>query len=249
MSQVSGTHAGNGKPLAPSGIRNAVAACIVLLAPWNLGPAAAADCRDDPAPNVDWQDCEKHRLMLSGSDLSGANLREANFTSTDFSGAKLTGANLEKATLVRASLAGASADKANFARIEAYRANFSGISAQGASFASGEGQRADFSGANLTGADFEKAELGRANFRKAKITGARFPFANLSRADFREAVFEGPIDFEMAFLFLTRIEGLDLSAATGLTQQQVDLTCGSADTKLPAGLMAPKSWPCAFDFD
>jgi uncharacterized protein YjbI with pentapeptide repeats len=223
-----------------------VAAAIFSILPIN--PAAAA-CRAPASPYVDWQDCEKDKLMLGASDLTGANLSGVNFTSTDLAETTLMGANLEKATLVRASLAGARADKANFAKIEAYRANFARISAQNASFASAEVERADFSEANLTGADFEKAELGRAEFKKATLTGTRFPFANLSRADFTGTAFEGPIDFQMAFLFLTRIEGVDLSAATGLQQWQIDLACGDAKTKLPSGLNAPASWPCKFTND
>ena len=106
-----------------------------------------------------------------------------------------------------------------------------------------------FSGANLTGADFQKAELGRVNFSKATITGTSFPMANLSRAELRGTTFEGPIDFTDAFLFLARLEGLDLSKATGLQQVQIDLACGDAKTKLPAGLKAPATWPCKFESD
>jgi uncharacterized protein YjbI with pentapeptide repeats len=212
-------------------------------------PASAADCQSSPYPKVDWSDCNKGMLVLSGGDLSGANLAGTDFSSTDLRNANLEGANLEKATLVRASLAGAKADKANFAHLEAYRTNFAGISAQGASFAGAEVQRADFSEANLTGADFQKAELGRVNFAKATLTGTSFPMANLSRAEMRGAIFEGPIDFTDAFLFLTRLEGLDLSKAKGLEQAQIDLACGNAKTKLPAALKAPASWPCKFESD
>ena len=212
-------------------------------------PAAGADCQSSPYPKVDWTECNKGMLVLSGSDLSGANLAGTDFSSTDLRDANLEGANLEKATLVRASLAGAKADKASFAKIEAYRTSFAGLSAQGASFAGAESQRADFTGANLTGADFQKAELGRANFGRATITGTSFPMANLSRAEMRGTTFEGPIDLTDAFLFLTRLEGLDLSKATGLQQQQIDLACGDAKTKLPAGLKAPATWPCKFEDD
>ena len=179
-------------------------------------PAAAADCQSSAYAKVDWSECNKGMLVLSGSDLSGANLADTDFSSTDLRNANLEGANLEKATLVRASLAGAKADKANFAKIEAYRTSFAGMSAQGASFAGAELQRADFTGANLTGADFQKAELGRVNFGKATLTGTSFPMANLSRAEMRGTTFEGAIDFTDAFLFLARLEGLDLSKATGL---------------------------------
>ncbi|WP_425336115.1 pentapeptide repeat-containing protein [Sinorhizobium numidicum] len=211
--------------------------------------AESADCKSSSAAGTDWHDCNKRQLMLGGSDLEGANLVNTDFTLTDLRGANLASANLEKATLVRASLAGAKADKANFTRVEAYRGNFSGISAENASFVSAELQRTEFAGARLMGADFEKAELGRANFDKAVLTGTQFPMANLARADLSGAVFEGSIDFSRAFMFLTRIESLDLSAAKGLQQEQIDLACGDAATKLPAGLSAPAKWPCPPDDD
>ncbi len=122
-----------------------------------------------------------------------------------------------------------------------------GVSADGASFANAELQRADFSRARLNGANFERAELGRAKFDRAKLKGIRFSFANLSRADLSGAIIEGPIAFDRAVLFLTRIEGMDLSAATGLRQAQIDLGCGDAMTKLPPGVSVPASWPCKFD--
>lgn len=209
--------------------------------------AYAANCKGPSAPGADWSDCNKKQLMLGGIDLEGGNLANTDFTLTDLRGANLTAANLEKATLVRSSLAGARADKANFAKVEAYRSSFAGISAEGASFNSSELQRTNFSGARLTGADFEKAELGRANFDKAVITGTRFPMANLSRATFSGSTFEGPLDFTGAFMFLTRIEGVDLSAATGLEQEQINLTCGDSATKLPQGLTIPANWPCPVD--
>ena len=114
---------------------------------------------------------------------------------------------------------------------------------------SAELARADFSGAELTGVDFAKADLGRANFAGATITGTKFDLSNLARVEFKDVVFKGPISFDRAFLYLTRIEGLDLSAATGLAQWQIDLTCGDDKTKLPAGLAVPKNWPCKFAND
>jgi uncharacterized protein YjbI with pentapeptide repeats len=225
----------------------ALAAALAMPMAFSGGPATAADCGSSAAPGLDWRDCSKRSIVIPGSDLQGADLFSTDFTMTDLSGSNLTGANLEKASLMRASLAGAQAGKANFSRIEAYRTNFSGISAEGASFAAAELQRADFTGAKLTGGNFEKAELGRANFDNAVLTGAKFSFANLSRADLSSATFEGPIVLDHAFMFLTRIEGLDLSAATGLEQAQVNLACGNEQTKLPAGLAAPDGWPCASD--
>ena len=213
----------------------------------SLSPAQAASCKSEPAPSIDWQDCSKASLVLQESPLDGANLFSTDFSYTDLRGSSLIGANFEKATLIRSSLAGSKAEKANFTRIEGYRTVFSQISAPGASFNSAELQRADFTGADLTGADFEKTELGRANFTDAVITGARFPMANLSRAQLQAAKFEGALDFNGAFLFLTHIEGMDLSQATGLEQWQIDQACGDQATKLPSGLKASTDWPCDSD--
>jgi uncharacterized protein YjbI with pentapeptide repeats len=217
----------------------------VVLAAFSLSAnAALAKCSAAAAPGVDWTECDKKLIILDGSDLNDANLTGVDFTSTDLRNSNLLAANFEKATLVRASLADSNAKGAKFDRIEAYRTNFSRINAQDAVFTGGEMQRSNFTGANLVNVDFTKAELGRADFTDADITGTKFALANLARADFRKAKFSGPIDFADSFFFLTRIAGLDLSAATGLGQWQIDMSCGDEKTKLPAGLTAPQSWPC-----
>ena len=211
-------------------------------------PAIAAyDCRAAAAPGVNWEGCDRKLLMLRSSDLSGAKLADANLTSTDLRDSNLVEADFEKATLFRASLAGAKAAGTKFDRIEAYRADFTGIDAAGASFASAELQRASFEGALLAKADFTKADLGRAQFHGADLTGSRFSLANLARADFRGIVPSTSVDFDGAFLFIARLEGLDLSTATGLKQQQIDIACGDEKTLLPDGLMSPAAWPCKFD--
>lgn len=211
------------------------------------GSAEAAHCKGPPAPGLDWSGCNKSHLMLPGANLKGANLSSVDFTLTDLREADFRSANLEKAKLVRASLAGASAQNAIFARVEAHRASFVQFFAQDVSFTNAELQRADFSRAHLVGVDFEKAELGRAKFQGAILKDVRFSLANLSRADFSGASLAGSIAFDGTILFLTRVEGIDLSTATGLLQSQLDMACGNAATKLPPGLTAPASWPCEFD--
>lgn len=224
-----------------------------LLAIGLLGLAAPAaradDCRSAAASGIDWTRCDKQRLMLGGSDLSGARLGEANFTATDLMNTTLDGADLEKAKLLRASLADASAKGTRFARVEAYRTSFRNLDAPGASFEGAELQRSDFRGATLSKANFTKAELGRSQFDGAELGGTSFALASLARADFRGAKLSAPLDFDRAFLFLTRLEDLDLSAATGLTQMQLDMACGNDGTVLPEGLTRPKTWPCGFDQD
>ena len=212
-------------------------------------PAAAIDCRSAPTPGIDWQGCDKKLLMLGGSDLQDAKLGETDFSATDLRGANLAGANLEKAKFIRATLAGASAKGTSFARVEAYRTDFNGLIADDASFESAELQRSNFSGSQLSNANFTKADLGRSQFDGAEIGGSRFALANLARADFRKATMTEPVDFDRAFLFLTRLEGVDLAAATGLVQWQVDMTCGDDNTVLPPGLKKPATWPCKFEQD
>jgi uncharacterized protein YjbI with pentapeptide repeats len=221
----------------------------ICLAATGAQHARADDCRNEPAPDVNWQNCDKTRLMLGGSDFKNAKLLETDFTTTDLRNTNLSGADLEKAKLVRASLAGATATGARFARIEAYRTDFGGIAADGASFESAELQRSNFKDAKLSKTNFTKADLGRSQFDGAELGGSRFALANVSRTDFRGARFSSPVDFDRAFFFLARLEGLDLSAATGLSQWQVDMACGDDTTVLPPGLNTPAQWPCKFDQD
>jgi uncharacterized protein YjbI with pentapeptide repeats len=219
----------------------------MMISTFGYRHALAGECSSMASPGLDWSECTKKNLVIPGSELEGANLFNTDLAQTDLSGSNLKSANLEEATLVRTSFAGAKAEKANFAKVEAYRSNFAGVAADGASFANAELQRSNFSGAQLTGANFEKAELGRANFDQATLKDVRFSLANLSRADLRTAHIDGQIVFDRAFMFLTRIEGVDLSAAQGLEQAQIDLACGNAATKLPTGLSTPASWPCQSD--
>lgn len=224
-------------------------AAVIAVGSCFMVPAAqaAGSCGSSAAANVDWSGCVKKNLMMSGNDFQGANLSEADFSMTDLRNNNLTGANLQKARLIRSWFTGSTADKADFSRIEGYRAGLQNVSAKNANFESAELQRANFSSSILTGANFEKAELGRTTFDKADVTDVDFTLANLSRADISKAVFTTPPRFDRSFMFLTRIEGLDLSNAVDLAQAQVDLACGDTATKLPTGLRAPASWPCPKD--
>ncbi|MCB1465248.1 MAG: pentapeptide repeat-containing protein [Nitratireductor sp.] len=223
----------------------AVAAGLVAaIAPWPASIANAADCNADPKPGIDWGGCRKRNLIIGGSDLSGANLSETDFTSTDLRKSGLDGADLSKANLLRSMLDSSKAAGANFEKAIGFRTSFAGTDLTAARFGKSEMQRADFTGAALANVDFEKSELGRAIFTDADINGTNFTYSNVARADFRLARFETPIDFTGAYFFLTRIEGLDLSQAVGLAQWQVDMACGDTTTKLPAGMATPTTWPC-----
>lgn len=237
------------RPHAPRKPGLVCGALLTMLAVVTLFAAEsqAASCRADASAQIDWSGCNKRLLMLGGSVFDGADLQGTDFTFTDLRGSSFNKANLRKAKLIRSSLASSQLQESNLAKVEAYRGDFSDANAENAKFNNAEMQRATFENAKLVGADFTKAELGRADFEGATLTGTKFTMANLSRARFTGASFTGPIDFEDAFLLLTRIEGLDLSKATGLDQRQIDIACGDAKTKLPEGLTTPAEWPCPED--
>lgn len=73
--------------------------------------------------------------------------------------------------------------------------------------------------------------MSRAIMPRNIFTGANLAGANLTKA----------------FLYRSRFEGVDLSKVNGLTQAQLDETCGDQATTLPPGLVAPKLWPCGED--
>ncbi len=103
----------------------------------------------------------------------------------------------------------------------------------------------DFSGANLSrqctrngnfaGANFDRVTAPDSCLASADLTGASFRYADLQGADLTNAVLKNA-DFTGARLLSVSIEGADLSSAKGLTQSQIDLVCGDAETRLPSGL-------------
>jgi uncharacterized protein YjbI with pentapeptide repeats len=205
---------------------------------------AYAACGDNPKQGVNWKGCRKRNLMLSGTDLKKANLEAANFSSTDMRGSEFDEANFHKAVLLRVAFDGSSAKGAVFEKAIVYRVSFKKTDLSQAIFHKSEMLRVNFSKANLTGVDFSKSEAGRTIFHDAKMGNNDFSFANLARADFRKAKLNGPLEFEGAYFYQTRIEGTDLTGATGLKQWQIDMACGDEKTVLPEGLNKPDDWKC-----
>ena len=145
--------------------------------------------------------------------------------------------------LMRARLWDADLRGAQLVKTIASRADFSRANLEGADLTKSEMSRAVLEQANLRGADLKKAEFSRAHFAGADLTNASFNFANVARTEFNGAKLDG-VDMAGAYTYLMRIEGTDLSATRGLTQDQLDIACGDDRTKLPAGLAVPPDWPC-----
>jgi uncharacterized protein YjbI with pentapeptide repeats len=217
-----------------------------LLFVWFFMGAAQAGCKSPAAPSVDWSNCNKELLQLDGNDLTGANLQSSFLSGTSLVAAKLPNANLQMSELVRTSFKEADLSGANLEKSLSSRADFTGAMLKGTRLVKAEFLRVSFEGADLSTADLSDGEFSRNSFIKANLSGANLSGAMLQRAAFGEANLAGA-SFKRAYLYWTRLEGVDLSQAVDLTQAQIDIACGNAQTKLPAGLTTPAHWPCAED--
>jgi uncharacterized protein YjbI with pentapeptide repeats len=83
---------------------------------------------------------------------------------------------------------------------------------------------ADFSYAIVPNARFIGAVLEDASFRQVNAPNAVFTAAMVDRADFTGA----------------KLQGADLEDAIGLTQDQLNVACGDAQTRLPEGMTIPR---------
>lgn len=102
--------------------------------------------------------------------------------------------------------------------------SLNGAHLEGALLFNSHFEKAFLVGANLEGADleevhFEGARLIDANFKNSKLTGTHFDNAQLLDAHF---------------------EGVDMSTATGLTQEQINLAIVDEQTRLPNGIIMRK---------
>ena len=225
-------------------------ACAAVIAtpfgPSAISPAQAA-CGDSAGKGVDWADCRKRSLIVSGTDFTEANFTRADLSSSDLRESTLVGASFEKANIVRASLAGSDATGANFNGVIASRTDFSEVNLTNADLGKAEIVRGNFSNSILKNIDMSKGEFFRIEFEGADLADVDFSSSNLARSDFRGATFSGPISMANTFLFLTRLEGLDMSQVSGLQPWQLELACGDDSTVLPSGVARPAAWPCSDD--
>ena len=176
-------------------------------------------------------------INLTGADLSGLDLREANFEgawleSVNFSNSNLSGANFKSAVLAHAQFDGAIAigaafHKANLGKARLAGAVFDGADFSGAmmmhcAFAATQMRRAVFAQTQLLEttwgeADWQGAQLRGQTFYKLDLKGMRLSEADLSGANFIECDLTA-VDLQAARLenatFVTcRLDGADLRQA------------------------------------
>lgn len=131
---------------------------------------------------VDLVEAQLSRANFRQADLSNSILLEANLSHTILWGANLSHANLWKANLSgadisqNANLSHAVLTNANLSDASLFLANLSGAGLQGANLAGVSLSRANLTGANLRGADLTRVHLAAANLTGAnlsEVTGLR----------------------------------------------------------------------------
>ncbi len=142
-------------------------------------------------------------VILTGVDLTNANLTGMDLTNANLTGATLTGANLYQVTLTGAILTGADLTGVKSGRIVGIptlptiyvmrlgyivgpNVNLSGAILSGMTL-NVNFRSASLAGANLTGAHLFLANLRRANLTGAILTGANLRYANLGSANLQYA--------------------------------------------------------------
>lgn len=237
-------------------IRLASLVFITFLAASILSPhegfitrSAHASCTDTAAPSVNWENCRKRNLIMDNFNFSGSNFTRADLSASDLRNSNLQEVTFIKTNLVRASLAGSNAQGANFEGVVASRTDFSNGNYQNANFLKAEIGRSNFSNSNLENANMSKADFSRVNFFNSNLKGVSLNFTNISRTNLTGILIDENFSLKGAYMFLTRIEGLDLSTSKTLKQWQIDMACGNKATILPQGITAPDTWPCDFEVD
>lgn len=120
------------------------------------------------------------RLSLAGTNLSGYDLSDGDFTGANFKGAYLCGTNFAGARLNRSDFQLAVLENADFYGAEAGGASFSAAFCGSTRFAHANLNDATFIDADLRAADFTGARLERSDLRGAALDGARLDQKRLS---------------------------------------------------------------------
>lgn len=113
------------------------------------GEQAVVNCKEKPAPGVNWSNCRMSGLQLLKSDLKGANLYSAVLYGSNLYGSNLSSANLSYADL----------SMTNLSYVEFLHAILKGASLHNADLTNTDLSEADLSYADLTGAKLQGAIL------------------------------------------------------------------------------------------
>ena len=158
---------------------------------------------------------------VKGADLSGANLQGADLRDANLQGVDLIGANLQGAILWDADLQGAELIGANLQGATLWNADLQGAFLKSAKLQGATLEVANLEGAFLTYADLEGANLKYANLEGATLWGADLQGADLRGANLqaylRDASLQGAdlrgANLQGAYLWGADLQGADLEGA------------------------------------
>lgn len=105
----------------------------------------------------------------------------------------------------------------------------------------------NFGFGNFTGVWFSSADLRHSYFGHANLREASFINANLRQVVFNDVRNLKGVDFHKAKLEEAEIRGVDLEGTIRLSQDQIEWTIGSNETKLPEDLNRPKLWSKSYE--
>ncbi len=139
---------------------------------------------------------------LQEANLSYANLQGVNLYNANLQGAKLYGTNIQQTNLFLSNFKNADLRKADFKGVNLGLTNFEEANLLEVDFQGEKLHEANFEEANLSHAKLQDAELIKTNFQKADLSYANLSRANLSLADLKD----GDLSF-------AKLQGADLYGA------------------------------------
>ena len=180
---------------------------------WNTYDDWIADLSGSQLKQADFTSANLSRVSINHANLMRAILNQANLSGaslrgTNLSGTQMVSANLRGADLENASLTGSDLGEANFQGANLYAARLSRASAVSTQLSFANMIQSDWQGADLSGADLNHANLRNADLSATRLTGANFRNAELGNANLRNA------DLGLADLRGANLAGADLQGAT-----------------------------------
>lgn len=154
------------------------------------------------------------RTNLSRANLSKANLSAARLVGANLSSARLAKADLRGAVLENASLTGADLGEARLNDADLYGARLGRVIAIGTQLSNANLIKTEWQGADLSSAYLDRANLSNANLSAARLTGAILRSANLQKANLRNA------DLSLADLRGANLAGADFQGTILSPRQQ-----------------------------
>jgi uncharacterized protein YjbI with pentapeptide repeats len=163
----------------------------------------------------DWRCVSVYGLEIPGLAVDGAQLPGFNAYYSRLDRAELVDGNFRGAGFGWATMRNAFLSRSNLRR-----ASFRYACLEGTFLPGADAREADFTGAHLDRTDFSyrRSPTGKVTLKAARVEGAEFEKAEMTGANLR---------------------GVDLSKATGLTQEQIDAAVIDENTVLPVGLVRP----------